>query len=185
MPADIAPGDLEVVRSFLNTYAVPNDTRTPTDALPTLGADPTAWSEVLPGIPRPVPEDLDALRALRSDLREALGAQRPTSLAAWLERIPLAPVLRDSADRRPVELVDPSGTAAGALLASALDAVSEGTWHRLRGCPDCRYVFYDTSRNASRTWCRMTKEDAAGRSCGSLAKARAKRERDRAAATGG
>jgi predicted RNA-binding Zn ribbon-like protein len=48
------------------------------------------------------------------------------------------------------------------------------TWDRLKACrlDDCQWVFYDHSKNRSRTWCSM-------RVCGNRAKARAYRERRR------
>ncbi|WP_280250724.1 CGNR zinc finger domain-containing protein [Nocardia abscessus] len=45
--------------------------------------------------------------------------------------------------------------------------------------PDCRNVFYDHSRNRSRTWCSMYAETPDGRACGSISKVRAYRKRQR------
>lgn len=60
----------------------------------------------------------------------------------------------------------------GKLLAIAYRAKIEGTWARLKACPDdgCGWAFYDRSRNRSSTWCSMAV-------CGNRAKARAFRER--------
>jgi predicted RNA-binding Zn ribbon-like protein len=60
----------------------------------------------------------------------------------------------------------------GKLLAIAYRARIEGTWARLKACPDegCGWAFYDRSRNRSSTWCSMAV-------CGNRAKARAFRER--------
>ncbi|HEX8649061.1 MAG TPA: CGNR zinc finger domain-containing protein [Thermoleophilaceae bacterium] len=62
----------------------------------------------------------------------------------------------------------------GKLLAIAYRAQVDGTWERLKACPDeqCGWVFYDRSRNRSSTWCSMAV-------CGNRAKARAFRERRR------
>ncbi|GAA4979620.1 CGNR zinc finger domain-containing protein [Kineococcus glutinatus] len=180
MSADAAPGRLEAVRALLTTWSIPNDTRHPADALDALAADPDAWERALPGVPVPAPGEVDELRALREDLRAALGDPRPVALAGWLERHRLAPRLQADGDA-PVRLVPQHPGAAAELLARVVDAVADGTWYRLRACPDCAHAFYDTSRNASRTWCRMVRGDASGRSCGSIAKARAKRARDRGA----
>jgi predicted RNA-binding Zn ribbon-like protein len=51
------------------------------------------------------------------------------------------------------------------LLAIALRRSADGSWRRLRACaaPDCRWVFYDESRNGTRRWCSMS-------SCGNRAK---------------
>jgi predicted RNA-binding Zn ribbon-like protein len=60
----------------------------------------------------------------------------------------------------------------GRLLAIAYRARVEGTWSRLKVCPEhsCTWAFYDRSRNRSSTWCSMAV-------CGNRAKARAFRER--------
>jgi predicted RNA-binding Zn ribbon-like protein len=43
------------------------------------------------------------------------------------------------------------------LLLSVRAAQEEGTWARLRVCanPDCRWAFYDRSRNQQGSWCDM------------------------------
>lgn len=180
MTTDAAPAGLELVRAFLNTWSVPNDTREPRDDLAALAAEPAAWRRALPGLEPPEPQALPQLRRLREALRAALGREHPSELQPWLQRLPLLAQLPAAGTSRPVALVPRTDSATGHLLAQAVMAVADGTWYRLRACPDCRFVFYDTSRNGGRTWCRMTRDDAGGRSCGSLAKARAKRTRDRA-----
>ncbi len=64
--------------------------------------------------------------------------------------------------------------AIGKLLAIAYRARVEGTWDRLKACPEegCGWLFYDHSRNHSSTWCSMAV-------CGNRAKARAFRQRQR------
>ena len=60
------------------------------------------------------------------------------------------------------------------LLAAVERSMVDGTWHRLKACPnpDCEWAFYDRSRNRSSRWCAMAE-------CGNRAKARAFRERRR------
>ncbi len=66
------------------------------------------------------------------------------------------------------------GGALGQLYAVVVNAMAEGTWSRLKAClnPQCRWVFYDTSRNRSGTWCSMAV-------CGNRNKARTYRARHR------
>ena len=49
--------------------------------------------------------------------------------------------------------VDAAGAdpALSVLLASAAEAMIDGSWERLKACPgrDCGWVFYDQSRNGS------------------------------------
>jgi hypothetical protein len=157
--AEEAPGDLETVRNFLNTWEIPNDTREPVDRL-------SEWAAEF--------GELEGLAELRDDLRAALGQTHPIGLTGALSRHPLTAAL---GPERPVGLAPVDPTAAGRLLALAVDAIADGKWHRLRACPDCQWVFYDSSRNASRTWCAMTAGGPTGRGCGSIAKTRAYRAR--------
>jgi predicted RNA-binding Zn ribbon-like protein len=71
-----------------------------------------------------------------------------------------------------------AGDALGAVLAAAARLAVLGYWERIKICPadDCRWAYYDRSRNRSRTWCSM-------RVCGNREKARNWRERARAAAS--
>lgn len=45
----------------------------------------------------------------------------------------------------------------GRLLAVMVRAEAEGTWKRLKACrnEDCRWAFYDASKNRSGSWCNM------------------------------
>lgn len=62
--------------------------------------------------------------------------------------------------------------AIGRLLAVVQAAMADGTWERMKACAadDCRWVFFDHTKNRSGTWCSM-------RSCGNRAKVKAYRER--------
>jgi predicted RNA-binding Zn ribbon-like protein len=55
--------------------------------------------------------------------------------------------------------------AIGTLLAPLLSAATTGELQRLKTCRNCRWVFYDYSKNRSGTWCSMA-------ICGSRMKAR-------------
>ena len=66
--------------------------------------------------------------------------------------------------------------ALGRLLAGVFAAMSDGSWNRMKACanPECRWAFYDKSKNHSARWCEMA-------SCGNRMKARRFRERAREA----
>ncbi len=72
---------------------------------------------------------------------------------------------------------DPVEGALAFLAESIARVVSQGQPDRLRICanPDCRIVFYDTSRNGQRRWCNMA-------TCGNRAKVARYRARQRAGA---
>jgi len=56
------------------------------------------------------------------------------------------------------------------VVATALRAMLDGTWTRLKACRNCRWSFYDYSPNRSATWCSM-------QICGNRTKTRAYRRR--------
>ncbi|MGI4859348.1 MAG: CGNR zinc finger domain-containing protein [Janthinobacterium lividum] len=58
-------------------------------------------------------------------------------------------------------------------------------WPRLKTCADCRWAFYDHTRNRSKRWCGMTKGGPDGRACGTIAKVGAYRARQLAKQAGG
>jgi predicted RNA-binding Zn ribbon-like protein len=63
--------------------------------------------------------------------------------------------------------------AVGTVLAAVVEGQHLGIWPRLKACPECGWVFYDRSKNRSGSWCTMAV-------CGSRAKMRAYRKRQRA-----
>lgn len=177
-----APGALEHVRAFVNTL----DLESGADEI----ADPDAlrrWLEAR-GLVRPGTVaslgDVEEAAAVREALRALLVANGGGPLD------PRGPSVLDAAARRagmalrfgPDGLAsqEPSGAGAaaglGRLLGIAAIAMTDGTWSRLKACRagDCRWAYYDGSRNRSRRWCSMAV-------CGNRTKARAYRARSAAA----
>lgn len=177
-----APGELEVVRSFINTWAIPNDTRMATDYLPELMLDAGAWDEAFPGYACAATDTLERLQDLRADLRAALqpGGARAAHLNRWLREVPAGlHILADDASLTPAASAHDGAGFTGRLVAIVTDALIRQHWSRLRACEDCQWVFYDWTRNQSKKWCGMTKGQPDGRACGTIAKVRRFRERQR------
>jgi len=171
-----------VVRQFLNSL----DPDAGVDAL-TTPPEATTWLRdhgvTERGDPDATPTEGDVvrLRIFREALRDfvAHGGQDlpPESrvvLAREMERCPLRLVFCGD-DKNDVRLT-PVGVGSDCAIAHVLCIVREsqlaGTWPRLKVCPEheCRWVFYDSSKNASAQWCSMAV-------CGNRAKARRFRER--------
>jgi predicted RNA-binding Zn ribbon-like protein len=182
MAAQPAPGDLEIVRRFVNTA----DREAGTERL----TDPAALAAWLadsdhglldPGTPA---SEADLAHALA--MREAVRAVLLHHGGLVLD--PAAPAVLDATARRARLGVSfdghgraaPAAQAAGVdgalgrLLAIVVRAQADGTWVRLKVCPDetCRWAFYDRSRNRSAVWCDM-------KVCGNRAKVRSFRGRAR------
>jgi predicted RNA-binding Zn ribbon-like protein len=162
----VAPGDLEPIRSLLNSWLIPNDTRQPTDNFDELARE-QGWR----------PREAAVVRELRDDVRRVVEAGDARALNGWVERTDIRPMVEDGS----VSYQHAAGPA-GDILAAVLSAISAGTWTRLKACPDCRWVFYDNTRNGSKRWCLMYGGGPDGRACGTIAKVR--RYRDRQAAAG-
>src|SRR4051794_18001038 len=143
--------DVDLVLDFLNTVDVGDGTDLLTDP-----AGRRAWLAAR-GL-----ADTDDAAAIRTALRAAaVGDPAPASAMVTVSLGPDGPRLV-------------ADDVAGAVLAAASRLAVLGEWERVKICParDCRWAFYDRSRNHSRTWCSM-------RVCGNREKARAWRERTR------
>ena len=171
-----APGPLEDVRRFLNTSEHLVRTREERDHLPALARDKDAWARRFQSVRRPRRTEIDALTALRTGLRRAIESDIDVD---WLNTELEAARLRVAVDAdgtgvRYVAAGQP--TARSDLLAIVVEAIRDGTWQRLKTCPDCQLVFFDRTRNASKRWCQMSARGG-GRACGSIAKVRSWRAR--------
>jgi predicted RNA-binding Zn ribbon-like protein len=180
MASNPAPGELELVRAFVNTWDADEDTEmVPGPAelhdwlvehdLLDADADPTA---------------ADHHHAI--EVREALRAMLLAN--AGLDLDPAAATVIDGASRRArlgvrfdaecqVRTAPEAGGVDGAmgrLLALVAAAQVDGSWPRMKAClaDDCQWAFYDRSRNRSAVWCDM-------RICGNRQKVRSYRERHR------
>jgi predicted RNA-binding Zn ribbon-like protein len=172
-----APGKLELVRAFVNTL----DVEAGTDQLRTPG-EAQAWLvERGHRCSRPPSgSDLRGLLEFREALRDAASERGTPAGAAALG------VLDGIAERHPVTVRPSAGPLPFAAAGSGVDgfverllgilaaATIDGTWERLKACENdrCRWLFYDHSRNRSRTWCSMDV-------CGARSKMRTYRARRR------
>lgn len=130
--------------------------------------------------------DVARTRRFREALREAGEANaghRSADGAAQLDEIAaglplrlrftghprLEPVRNEAAGRRGVD------AALATMLGWVYAAMLDRTWPRFKACrnDECRWAFYDTSRNRSGQWCSMAV-------CGNRMKGRAFRRRQRA-----
>lgn len=180
-----APGELELVRRFVNTLDPDYPDR---DPLLTVG-DTLAWLTEQglrsDGI---ADEERVSMRQLREALLAELLAHTGAEddglswerLATQLNGTGLE-VVFDSA--RGVSLGPPPAAdglrALRASIASRVyDAVRSGEWRRLKACrkESCLLAFYDRSKNGSGVWCDMAV-------CGNRAKAQRRRVRERTPAT--
>ncbi len=183
-PAKQAPDTLELVRRFVDTDDIYNRR----DELENEEAA-TAWlaKEGVLTDERPITaNDLAALRHLRDTLRalaaaNATSEQPPRRAVDTFNRLSAPHAASVRLDVEHGGLVgfvhahdDGAGGAIAALAAAVHQAVLTGTWTRLKSCanPECRWLFYDESRSRTARWCSM-------RGCGSVAKARRYRERQR------
>ena len=174
-----APGELELVRQFLNTHDVEEgvDEISDPDSL-------RAWlvgHDVEPGVQLD-PADVERAAAMRESLRALTFANNGEPLERGaiptLNSVAAGAHLLVRFDEHGQTVLEPAGEGAeaalGELLAIVFRSMAEGTWSRLKACraETCQWAFYDRSKNRSATWCSMEV-------CGNRAKARAYRARQR------
>jgi predicted RNA-binding Zn ribbon-like protein len=174
-----APGELELVRQFLNTHDV--DEGTDEIAVPEAfgawlaGQGLETGSELGPG-------DVERAVAMRESLRSLTLANTGEPLDP--EAVPTLNSIAAEArlvvrfDEHGQTVLEPAGEGAdaalGELLAIVFRSMADGTWRRLKACREdtCQWAFYDRSKNRSGAWCSMAV-------CGNRAKARTYRQRHR------
>jgi predicted RNA-binding Zn ribbon-like protein len=132
------------------------------------------------------PADLRRALAVREALRDVMGANNGEPLDddsvellnRTAARAKVVAAFDDNASWRIEPASNGVDRALGQMLATVFRAMSDGSWSRMKACgnPDCRWAFYDSSKNRSGRWCEMA-------SCGNRMKARAFRERARQAAS--
>lgn len=184
--SQVAPGTLEVVRTFLNTWRIPNDTREPIDELVSLSSMQRFYSTWFGdsggGLEVSIVPEL--VRQLRADLRSTLGTSDVLILSEWLARQPVEVMLSPDAEEMPILMYRPAELQGCRLCAEVLalvvESIARSSWTRLKRCPDCQWVFYDHTKNKNKVWCLMTASGPQGRSCGSISKVRSFRERQKA-----
>jgi predicted RNA-binding Zn ribbon-like protein len=181
-----APGDLEAVRRFINTWSIPNLTRIEMDALPLLVSDPEVWRRDLSHYPRQPSDSLDKLLRLRSDLRQSSKSVNSHSevLNDWFSNVALSVKVLSAGGAMALSVTPADTTYVAYILAVVANAIASGEWSRLKTCGDCQWAFYDHTRNGSKRWCGMTKGGPDGRACGTIAKVSAFRSREAARARG-
>jgi predicted RNA-binding Zn ribbon-like protein len=171
---DGAPGELELVRAFINTA----DRERGRDDL-AHPSDLRRWlvgRDLLAATGSVTEHELEVALAVREALRELAGGNAgrlpSRSACATLDALSEASGLRPHFEPDgTVALAPRSGGVAGGLgrlLGIVVASLGSGGWSRLKTCrnPACRWAFYDSTRNRSGVWCDMAV-------CGSRAKARA------------
>jgi predicted RNA-binding Zn ribbon-like protein len=181
MASNPAPGELELVRAFINTWDADDDREDVPG--PAELRDWLVEHDLLDPRARVTAIDhrhaIEVREALRALLLANNGEPYDPDAQAVLERASRRSRLEaafppDGAALVPrAEGVD---AALGRILAAAFAAMLDGSWKRLKACPRevCGWAFYDRSTNASATWCSM-------RVCGGRVKAGAYYRRRRAA----
>jgi predicted RNA-binding Zn ribbon-like protein len=173
-----APGELELVRDFVNTRDVEEGSDELAD-----GSSAARWFGDHGVAVGAAPFSSAELGRL-IEVREALRALLLTNNSGEASDERALEVLNGESARTEIGLrFEPDGAALvtrcdgvdcaiARVLAVTHDAMHDGIFKRLKVCPaeDCLWAFYDHSRNRSGTWCTMEV-------CGNRAKARAFRER--------
>lgn len=175
MAADI-PESLHLVESFANSL----DVDTAQDDL----ESPARFGRWMAAHGFPGAEVGDRELGLALGMREALRAELTAHhddlgsspararLEGFAERIPLRASFTGAGPATLVPAGEGVTAMLGAVLAAMVLAEREGGWHRLKICREetCQRVFFDKSKNQSKTWCSM-------QVCGNRSKTRTYRDR--------
>jgi predicted RNA-binding Zn ribbon-like protein len=167
-----APEPLRLVQLFVNTVDLEHERE--------WLADPRAleaWArerQLVPAGLRFTQSDLERALELREAFRALLRGRPSARAVAIVEDSARAARLTVELDvGAPPSLKPQAGGIDGLrghLVAVAFAAMLDGSWARLKTCRNCRWSFYDESKNRSARWCSM-------QLCGNRLKTRAYRKR--------
>lgn len=153
-----APGEMEILRSFLNTARVGAEKQEDLPSLESL----SRWLATQGLLSSEVSlneDDWRRVHGLRAALWELLVRGRTTTeeKVGQLERAADGVSFRVAFDADGVHRYEPVAEglseAVGGLLGIFLRARDDGRWQRLKACRNCRRVFYDRTRNLGGRWC--------------------------------
>jgi predicted RNA-binding Zn ribbon-like protein len=161
-----APGSLQLVQVYVNTT---DHERLEALSSPTELHGWLSGHGLLADGPRPSASDLRRALEVREALRVLLQANNvhagsPVASATLNQAFA---TLDEAATRARLSLEFGEGGARlvsraagtngalGRLLILVFAAIIDRSWSRLKACQNCRWVFYDYSRNRSATWCSM------------------------------
>ncbi|REE67336.1 CGNR zinc finger protein [Paenibacillus taihuensis] len=172
--------------SFLNTWDIPNDERVPQDKF-TCQASLEKYVANYMVITRN--DLLEDVVKFRSDLRRQVEFGGVDKLNHWikLRRIGCWAILHNGMPElnfgpdSVTENVNEESwdSIIDMILVLVLRLLKEERFHRVKICPDCKYAFYDESRSSTKKWCSMTKKSPEGRACGTIAKVKRFREKQK------
>jgi predicted RNA-binding Zn ribbon-like protein len=164
-----APEPLREVQLFVNSVDLSHEREWIANWLEEHGVTPSAAS-------------IRRAQAVREAIRELLyeNNHQPGTVDPYPLLDSAAEAARLTLDLRAPAIVPRARGVDGALgriLAVVFAAMRDGTWPRLKACRnhDCRWAFYDFSKNRSASWCSM-------QLCGNRTKTRAYRRRHAARA---
>lgn len=164
-----APGRLELVHGFLNTWSDElgiEDFQSPRSTEEWL-REAGLWR----GRKRMSDGEAETVREFRDALRRfVLHKRNPARIAEmqrFAARVGLGVTFRDDGGVELTALDDGVDHVLGTLIATIHISMVDGTWERFKCCEleSCGWAFYDSTRNRSGRWCSM-------KTCGSRHKAR-------------
>jgi predicted RNA-binding Zn ribbon-like protein len=161
-----APEPLRLVQLFVNTADIEHGH----EWLPVPQALEDWLGEHAPPPPEATERDLARALELREAFRALLRANRGDRIdpdaVATVNRVARVKLELDAEAVPRIR----SDAPLGRIVAVAFEAMLDGSWPRLKSCPQCGWAFYDYSKNRSATWCSMA-------ICGNRLKTRAYRRR--------
>jgi predicted RNA-binding Zn ribbon-like protein len=147
-----APDPLRLVQQFLNT----SDHEYGNEWIGT-PADFAAWLDTHDAsVARVTRTDVARAQRVREALRAlVIGVDDDVGARALLDEEARHATLRVSFEGGLLPARDGIDGFLGRVFAVVHDAMRDGSWQRLKACPNCHWAFWDASKNRSATWCSM------------------------------
>ncbi|UOE53481.1 CGNR zinc finger domain-containing protein [Cytobacillus oceanisediminis] len=157
---------------FLNTWELPNDSRIPREHL-------TTQEDLKTYFAQENTDNLTDVILFRNDLRKVVSNSSLKVINQWIIKRNINIQMMVDNGRYRLDFHTNQNSIIDHILILILRKVEEGNFHRYKICPDCKWAFYDRSKSSTKKWCSMKKNSSSGRACGTIAKVKKYREKNK------
>ncbi|WP_180955071.1 CGNR zinc finger domain-containing protein [Bacillus sp. V3-13] len=164
---------------FLNTWEIPNHDRKPTEHLQTK-EQLIEFAKNQIGFAGEA-DSLEEAVSFRNDIRKMIESGEAEYINDWIMKRNIQLKVKSVAEKERFfpDFISGKDSLIDLLLANIFELIFAGAFHRVKICPDCKWAFFDHSKSGTKKWCSMNINSPSGRACGTIAKVRRFRNKEK------
>ncbi|RSK54606.1 CGNR zinc finger domain-containing protein [Bacillus canaveralius] len=171
--------DAQQLLLFLNTWEIPNHDRRPIEHLQTK-QQLLEFAKTQIGFTSEI-DSLEEAVSFRNDVRKMIASGEADYINAWIIKRGLQFRVHriDAKERFSPGFTSEKDSLIDFMLTNMMELIVSGSFQRIKICPDCKWAFFDQSKSGTKKWCSMNVNSPSGRACGTIAKVRRFRNKEK------